>query len=319
MNVATIGTSKIAHQIVDAFLLCKDVKLEAVYSRKQITADAFAKRYQVDKTYTSIDEMLQDKTIELVYVASPNALHYEQVKQILCAGKHVICEKPITLCAKDFKHLCALAKQHDCFLFEAITTLHMPNYKYLKEHIKDIDDIHLVRCDLSQYSNRYEQLKMGHHQNVFDEKMGGGALYDLGVYCLHFVVGIFGKPKSINSCHTMYQDIDTSGTIVLTYPHMSAVLTFAKDCQGEAGILIQAEKGYWKIQGPCSRVNTLEWIEQNLITEHTKPTKSQHHVHELEDFFEIISNKDHDKERRIWEVSLIVCNIIDEIHRKGNL
>lgn len=319
MKIATIGTSKIAHQLVEAFLACEGVVVEAVYSRQQATAQAFANQYHVKKTYTDLAKMLQDTEIELVYVASPNAVHYEQVQQILKAGKHVICEKPITLRSSEFESLCELAKKHNCFLFEAISTLHMPNYKYLKQELKRLNNVHLLTCDLSQYSNRYEQFKKGIQQNVFDVTMGGGALYDLGVYCLHFVLGLYGKPDSIYASQVLYNDVDTSGTIVLTYPNMNAILTYGKDSQGEAGIKIQSESGYWKVQGPCSRVSTLEWVENNLITDCTQPTKSQHHVHEIEDFLEIIKTNNHIEERNLWQTSLLVCQVIDEIHQKGIL
>lgn len=313
MRFATIGTSKIAHQLTRAFLSCENTFLHAVYSRNQARGETFAQGYGNVKVYTELDDLAQDNDIDLVYIASPNSIHYEQVKMMLEAGKHVVCEKPITLTSIQFQKLCACAQRSHRFLFEAITTLHMPNYKVIEKKITEIGNIHLVTCDLSQYSSRYDALKQHTITNVFNPEMGGGALYDLGVYCLHFIVGLFGKPFKIYADEVNYNDIDTSGMILLSYPDMQAVITYGKNTYGAANMKIQSETGYLESIGPCSRLHEVTWHHDGKKENIGIQTKTNHHEYEIQHFLNIINKHDHEEEHRLWEHSRLVYEIIDAI------
>lgn len=317
MNVAVIGTSAIAHKLVKVFKSCEDICVYALYSRKETTGKAFANAHGIEHVFTNLDEMLENQCIDIVYIASPNALHYEQVKLSLMAKKHVICEKPITLSTHELKNLCDLAKEKNCFLFEAISTLHMPNYQSITQRIKHMEGIHLVRVDLSQYSKRYEQLLKGEHVNVFDPELGGGALHDLGVYCLHFVLGLFGQPHEIYSKHILYQNtIDTSGVIVLHYPQMNAILSYGKDSHGRANACIQSEQGTIEIEGPCSRIKKVYWNHGGIKEDISLPTDDQHHMYEIKEFIRIIKFHDIQEEYRLWRNSMLVCQCMDVIRNQ---
>lgn len=316
MNFATIGTSAIAHTLVQTILLCEGMEYVATYSRSQEKASAFAHKYRSKRVYTDLHEMLLNSTIELVYVASPNALHFEQVKQILKAGKHVICEKPITLREDELCELIDLAKKQHCFLFEAISTLHMPNYHVLKEAITKIGTMHLVVCDLSQYSMRYASWKQGESMNVFDPSMGGGALYDLGVYCLHFVIGLWGMPTAYSYAPLIRLGVDTSGSIQLMYPHMNVILTYGKDSHGSSGVKIQSEMGYLEVEGPCSRIPKILWHDKEGIKDISQNTVEKHHLYEIQAFLNIISENDVHQQDLLWKQSLRVCQIIDAMHKE---
>ena len=102
IKYATIGTSLIAEQFVTGANATGRLKLAAVYSRKHDTGDRFAKRFGCDKIYTNLNELANDEEIDAVYIASPNVCHATQTELLLSAGKHVICEKPITTCAEEY-------------------------------------------------------------------------------------------------------------------------------------------------------------------------------------------------------------------------
>ncbi|MEF2608176.1 MAG: Gfo/Idh/MocA family oxidoreductase, partial [Faecalicoccus sp.] len=96
MRVGTIGSGVIVDRMIDAMKQTKDVEVVAVYSRTKEKAEDYAQKHQIEKSYHDLEKMLQDITIDTIYVASPNSLHFEQSKRALQSGKHVICEKPFT-------------------------------------------------------------------------------------------------------------------------------------------------------------------------------------------------------------------------------
>ena len=140
--------------------------------------------------------MLADPDIELVYIATPNSLHYAQTKAALLAGKNVLCEKPFVPTVAEADELIALAKEKHLFLFEAITTAHHPNYALAKQYLDDIGSLRIVSCTFCQYSSRYDALLSGQVPPVFDPACCGGALMDLNLYNVHFApMGIVGTNR----------------------------------------------------------------------------------------------------------------------------
>lgn len=160
----------------------------------------------------------------------------------------MFCEKPIAFSRDELDSLIALAKQNHCFFQEAMTVTYMPNFSILKQAIQDKHP-HLLTCDLSQYSIQYDALKQGEISNVFAKQMKGGALYDLGVYCLHFVYGILGYPKAMTKYDVRYTNgIDTSGVIVMQYEQCNAIISYGKDSKEVPILESNVKKGImiWK-------------------------------------------------------------------------
>ena len=96
MNFCAVGTGAITKSMLAEYQRSPVLHCTAICSRKEETGRAMAEAFWIETVYTSMEDMLRDPSIELVYVASPNALHYAQTKACLEAGKHVICEKPCT-------------------------------------------------------------------------------------------------------------------------------------------------------------------------------------------------------------------------------
>ncbi|MDQ0971335.1 putative dehydrogenase [Neobacillus niacini] len=132
--------------------------------------------------------MYSDPAVNFVYVASPNSLHFEQAYRALEFGKHVIIEKPITSTIAEIESLINLAEQKNLMLFEAITTIHLPNFHLIKQNIGKLGPLKFIQCNYSQFSSRYNSLLSGQTPNVFNPKFSGGALVDINIYNLHFVM-----------------------------------------------------------------------------------------------------------------------------------
>lgn len=245
MKIATIGTGSIVDTFLSALDSINEAQCVAMYSRKEETAKPLAKKYNINCIYTDLDEMYSDPNIEFVYVASPNSLHYDHAYRALAHGKHVICEKPFTSTVSEIESLISLAKRKKLMLFEAITTIHLPNYQLIKDNIAKLGAIKFVQCNYSQYSSKYNALLAGETPNVFNPKFSGGALTDINIYNLHFVTNLFGAPESISYTANKHANgIDTSGILVMKYPEFIGECVGCKDTRSMNFALIQGEKGY---------------------------------------------------------------------------
>lgn len=178
-NVGILGLGNIANRVAKGVLCSPKANLYAVASRNIDNAKSFAEKYDAKTYYGNYVEMLQDPEVDLVYICTPNAFHYDQIKLCLSHGKHVICEKPMVKDETQVRELFAFAKEHGLFLMEAEKTMFTPLNKKIKEMIAEgvIGKLHTIKA---QYcSDGLDGLADDHW--VLGEEMGG-CTYDIGVY-----------------------------------------------------------------------------------------------------------------------------------------
>ncbi len=259
MNLGVIGTGAITKSMLKEYQQSKHLRCTAICSRKEETGRAVAEEFGIGKVYTSLDAMLADPAIDIVYVASPNAIHYAQAKAALMAGKHVICEKPFVPTVAEAEELIALAKEKQLLLFEAITTAHHPHYGFVKENLPKLGRLKMVTATFCQFSSRYPALLAGKASPVLDHAFAGGALMDINLYNIHFVVGLFGAPKSVRYFPNRHETgVDTSGMLVLEYEGFLCQCIGAKDCAARNGVQLIGEDGYMEITPSASNCQTVE-------------------------------------------------------------
>ena len=322
MRVATIGTSFITEWFLKAVEGNPGVECVGIYSRKVETGQVIADKYNVNKVYTNLDEMLTIDEIDFIYVASPNSLHYEYTKMALLAGKNVICEKPFTSNLKEAKELCALAKEKNLFLFEAITTIHLPNYKLMKTKLDLLGKLKIVQCNFSQYSSKYDKFLAGENPNVFTTKFSGGALMDINIYNTHFIMGLFGKPRKVQYFANIAENgIDTSGVLVFNYDHFLATAVGAKDSKSKCLAQIQGEKGYIIVNSETSRCKQIEIHLNNTSEVEVIELQDQEVAltYEVADFKQIFDTNDYDLCYNKLQYSLSVMEVIDEAKHSAGI
>lgn len=229
LQLGTIGTSMITGLFVQAALQTEKMELHAVYSRKIKKADDFGEPFQSNKSYDKLEDFFADPELDVVYVASPNSLHYEQTIAALKAGKHVIVEKPAFFKPEHWDHVEEVAKEHNRVVIEAIRHMHEPNFEILKQEIRQIGEIKGATLPYMSYSSRYDLVREGEEPNIFSLRFAGGALMDLGVYPLYSAVALFGEPETV---HCFVQKVETGvdgkGTAILRYPTFDVTLLFGK-------------------------------------------------------------------------------------------
>ena len=243
VKFGVIGTGWIAEEFVKGSQFIDGFQFAAVYSRTYEKGKAFAEKFADVPVYTDIEE-LAASDVDAVYIASPNSLHYDQSRLMLENGKHVLCEKPITVCPDEFTQLCSLAEKNKLIYTEAIMYLHLPARETLKNAIKTIGNISTAHFDFSQLSSKYNALLRGENPNIFNPEMKTGCLRDLGIYCFYPVIDLFGMPEQILSvADFVYTGADSSGTSILKYPDFTATLTYSKIGQDHCGSQIIGDKG----------------------------------------------------------------------------
>lgn len=253
MKLGIVGTGYIVKEILPLFRGW-DIEPAALCGTPNTKAevDALCEEHGIGHAYYDYDQMVSEDCIDTVYVAVPNFLHYDFVKKALHAGKHVIVEKPMTSNDREAEELAELAREKNLYLFEAISTVYLPNYHKIRTWLSRIGTIKIVSCNFSQYSSRYNDFRNGTVLPAFDPKKSGGALMDLNLYNLHYLLGLFGEPKSVNYLPNIERGIDTSGILTLDYDTFKAVSIAAKDCAAPWSYVIQGTEGYIMQKTPAN-------------------------------------------------------------------
>ena len=244
MKLGIIGSGMIVQEFLPKLLEMPGLEVVGI----QGTTASLLHIQEMQKTYglavaTDDFEVLCAAGIDTVYVAVPNHLHFDYCQRALEKKLNVICEKPLTSTVEEATALATLAKRQQCFLFEAITTLYLGNYLKIQEWLARIGKIKLVQSQYSQYSRRYDAFQRNEILPAFDPAKSGGALMDLNLYNLHYVMGLFGRPAKAAYYANIEKKIDTSGVLVLQYPDFVATCVAAKDSKGILGGIIQGTKG----------------------------------------------------------------------------
>jgi len=318
MNLGIVGAGMIVKDFLSFTHELPEIKLEAIVARNIENLKNLQSIYNIKEIFTDLDECLSNPSIDTIYVAVPNNLHYSVAKKALEAGKNVICEKPFTLNYSEAVDLFQIAESKNLILIEAITNQYLPNYLEIKENLSKMGNIRLVECNYSQLSSRYEAFKKGIIAPVFDKKQGGGVLGDLNIYNIHFVVGLFGAPKNSEYYPNIVREVDTSGILILEYDEFKVVCIAAKDTYNNSYANIQGDKGLIKVIGTLNEVPNYT-IKNNEVEMKVNKNIHKHRMYsEFKKFIDVIDNKDFDFMQKQKEHSLAVMEIFDKSRKQIN-
>lgn len=264
MKLGIIGSGGIVQEFLPQLTAMDGVEVVAVLGtpRSKAQVEALCAANGVKHAVFTMEE-LTVLDLDTVYIAVPNFLHFPYCKQALEAGLNVIVEKPITSNLAEAQELKRLAEERHCFLFEAVTTVYFDSFRKIKQWLPEIGTVKLVHCNYSQYSRRYDAFRAGEVLPAFDPAKSGGALMDLNLYNLHFVMGLFGRPEDATYYANIERNIDTSGTLVLSYPGFVATCTAAKDCSAPSYFVIEGTDGYITIQYPPNVIGEIKLHRNN--------------------------------------------------------
>ena len=260
IRLGTIGSNFIVHNILRHAVKTPGITLTAVFSRSEEKAEALAKQYGAERYYADMEEFLSDPEINFVYIATPNALHYDQAKAALLAGKHVLLEKPFCPEVSLAQELVRIAWERGLILVDMTPTAFLPNLPVLKAQLPKIGRIRQVMGNYTQYSSRYDRFRSGETDNVFNPVFAGGSLMDINYYIVYLNTALFGKAQEAVYFPNIQRSIDTSGVIVLRYDGFVSQNTGAKDCRGENFFQIEGEDGCIYVPGGVSSLEEIRVV-----------------------------------------------------------
>ena len=320
LQLGTIGSGVIVHDILNNVRRVEGIRLEAVYSRAKDRGQALAQEYGAGKVYTSLDAFLRDAAVNTVYIASPNLLHYEHAKKALMAGKHVICEKPFCTRAGQARELLALARERRLFLIEAVPTTFLPNYPVLKEGLSKVGRVKLVLGNYTQYSARYDKLLAGETPNVFNPGFAGGCLMDINYYNVYLTVALFGAPEGAVYHPNLFSNgIDTSGIVHMRYPGFTASLAGAKDARGISFFQVEGERGYIYIRNGSNGLAELRIAtDEGAETINRQPDPSRW-FYEVQAIVGLIRSGDCDTAYHQLDITLTTVETVERIRKASGL
>ncbi len=280
-KLAIIGTNWISQQFVEAALQTGEFSLKAVYSREVEKARLFGMPFGADAFYDDLEALGQDSDIDAVYIASPNSLHAPQALQMLRAGKHVICEKPMASNYALAREMFQCAEENNVILFEAFMSPYTPNFTVLKESLPTIAPLRHATIGYCQYSSRYQKYLNGENPNTFNPEFSNGSVMDIGYYCLGAAIELFGEPDEVqSSAHILPSGVDGCGSVTLAYDGFNVNLLHSKisdslipsEFQGEQGSvlvdMISTGRGVERVlRGQEKEVLTLPQTENHMFYE----------------------------------------------------
>ena len=311
VRLGTIGSGVIVHSVLDGVRRTEGITLEAVYSRSQEKAGELAKTYGASRTYTDLDAFLADDSINTIYIATPNLLHYPQAKKALLAGKNVICEKPLVTRLAHAQELRDLAQDRGLFLVEAAPTMFLPNFRALREKLPEIGRVRLVMSNYSQYSSRYDAVLRGEKPNIFNPEYAGGCLMDINFYNVLLNVALFGAPQEAKYYANIYPGLaDTSGVFVMKYDGFVSTNSGAKDTWGVNYFMIEGEKGYIYVDEP-NGVKSLRVVTRQGEEKINLQPEPDRWYYEVRSLTGLMLNDDYDSVRAMLEVSLETVRVIE--------
>lgn len=311
IRYATIGTNFVVDWFVEASKECADLQYAGTYSRNIEKAKSFGEKYGSKMYFDDLSELAECEEIDAVYIASPTSEHYSQAMLMLKNGKHVLLEKPMASNAEEVNQLIDTAKENNVVLMEAMRSVFDEGFQEIEKAIDKIAPVRRVSFQYCQYSSRYDKFKKGIIENAFNPELSNGALMDIGVYCVHPLVRLFGMPKEIQSQAIILPDsIDGEGTIIAKYDDMLAEVVYSKISDSHVPSQIQGEKGTIIIKEiPSPRQVEIIYRDGSVEKPAIKYTDNNMGYEAIE-WAKMIQNKDYtDKHSRYSLMSLKVMDI----------
>lgn len=327
LKLGVIGTHIITDQMLDAAKTTGKYQLTSVYSRRLDRAEEFGKPYGATAFYDNLETFFDQGDFDVVYIASPNSLHYEQVRLAIENDKFIILEKPAFVNPEEFSRIESLLAAHpQARLVEAARHIHTGLFLAGEEQVKKLPVIQGANFTVMKYSSRYDKVLADEqpYPNIFTREFAGGALMDLGVYGVYGAVTLFGMPSSVVYFPTMVKSgVDGMGTAILSYDQFSVTLNIGKTANSH---LVSEVYGLKDTLVFDSIFNTTKvtYFDANQVAH---PLKADYYensmVDELNDFaalFNDPTNPDQVKKYQRWqELSRQVNAVMFDLRQSAEL
>lgn len=306
MKFGIIGTNFVSDFFMEGAKLEPKCEVVAACGVSLERLNAFVEKYNIPQSFTDYKEMAE--VIDAVYIATPNAKHFEMAKFFLGKKIPVFCEKPLASNAKEVNELVRIAKENQVYFHEGLVSLYQPNYQVIKDNLHLVGNLRQVNVNFSKYSTRYDAFLRNENPTTFRLELSNGATMDLGVYCVGFAIGLFGKPKKILSTASVLENAaDVAGSTIYDYGDYVVSLNYSKVCDANPVAEICGELGTIRINHP-SLLTTVTFTDRL-----TKEVKNLG-VEQKHNFYYEISEMIDQIEKGQLESRSVPLSLSQEIH-----
>ncbi len=267
-----LGCGKIAHKFAEDLCTISNASLHAVASRSLQKALEFGNIYKTPIAYGSYTELYEDDAIDVIYIATPHVFHYENTLMCLEHKKAVLCEKPFAMNQMQVKEMITVAKTNKVFLMEALWTYFLPHYRYVLNLIqsKELGEVKSLKADFG-FSTTFDP-----NGRIFNKKLGGGSLLDVGIYPLFAALSILGYPEKTEAQATIGKTgVDETCTMQLQYNKgVTATLFSAITQKTDTEAIIEFENGTIQINSRFHEPSSISIIKdgESKLIEFDVPT-----------------------------------------------
>lgn len=315
-NWGILGCGVIADDFCQSLRELEQAHLHTVASHSIERAERLAERYGA-KACAAYDVLLSNPEIDIVYIATTHNFHFDLIRRSLEYGKHVLCEKPITLNAKQMAILMGCARKHKCFLMEAMWTRFLPCVQQL---MADVDGG--IIGELQHIDARFcIDVPYDAEHRLYNKALAGGALLDLGIYPIAFAQMLFKhSPDTILGMACMSESgVDSRSNYLLNYPSgksASLMASCAFEAPAEAMLLGSLGRisvpDFFHAQSYCITVD-------DKHIERTIPYVSTGKHYEAQEVMEGITRGELQSARHSWQQSLETLKVMDTLRTQWGL
>ena len=293
INWAILGTGVVANEMAQA-LKNAGKKVYAVGNRTHEKVIAFAEKYGIEKVYDDFHEMFSDEEVDVIYIATPHNTHIDFMTEAFSYGKHILCEKAITLNREELEKAEKLAKEKQVVLAEAMTIYHMPLHKKLRKMVADgtIGDVEMIQINFGSFK------EYNMENRFFNPNLAGGALLDIGVYAISLArCYLKSKPsKVISMMRKAPSGVDEmSGIVMQNDEGQMVVISLSLHTKQPKRCNICGEKGYIEIYDyPRAEEAKIVYTESGAVETIKEGEMSRALQYEMEDMEKAITGNDED-------------------------
>lgn len=339
-----VGTGRISDWVLKGAVLEPRFEAASVCSRTRENAEAFALRHGIPRTFTDVDKMASDPSIDAIYIGTPNNTHHDLAIRCMEHGKHVLCEKPLASDAREVREMTAAARKNGVVLMEAMISTLSPNFRMVQERLKTMGRVRSYSATFCQYSSKYDLLKRilsgdsdAPVPSSFNPDRSGGALMDIGIYPVYPMVTLFGKPKGVKAdvltCRVpcsggTMKPVDLQGSVLFEYEGMTATALYSKIADSKLRTEISCDGGIISLD----QIHITRQVELTLrgaptsgrssgpaTTDITVPCDPDEYLCEFTEFIDVLEGGRSESENNSLGNSLAVAEVMDEIRRQAGV
>ena len=313
-----LGAGRIAEKFCKALCFVEGSEVYAVASRDEEKAKTYASKYGASRFYNNYDDLVKDKNVDIIYIATPHAFHYEQTMFCLQNDKPVLCEKPMSLSHSQTAEMIAFAIEKNLFLMEGMWTSCMPFVEKILMLIKEdiIGKPQYVSADFGFAA------PVNPEGRLLNKTLGGGSVMDVGIYPIFLSALILGEPSLIQTVSELTTTgVDKYANMVMKYPngetaHLLSSINFNTGIEAE----IIGEKGSIKIKSPWFKATDFSVHLPDDITQNfSMPHVCNGFEHEIKEVMHCLDNNLPESHKMPHHLTLLVSKIMDEVLRQAGV